>query len=98
MNMYFFYTQPEAGYTVLDGANVSDGAPSIVNNICNSWWGVVGGILALLGVVAAPITSGDTALRSARLIIADFIKLSQKTIAKRFYMNVIYLILAPMNR
>ena len=42
--------------------------------VCSSWLGVAGGILALLGVVAAPITSGDTALRSARLIIAEFIK------------------------
>jgi len=36
-----------------------------------------------LGVVAAPITSGDTALRSARLIIADFIKVEQHSISKR---------------
>jgi carbon starvation protein CstA len=39
-------------------------------------------------VVAAPITSGDTALRSARLIIADFIHLNQKTITKRLYICV----------
>ena len=37
----------------------------------------------MLGVIAAPITSGDTALRSARLIVADFMHLEQKTIAKR---------------
>lgn len=36
------------------------------------WLGTFGGILAMLGVIAAPITSGDTALRSARLIAADF--------------------------
>lgn len=36
-----------------------------------------------MGVVAAPITSGDTALRSARLIIADFIKVEQHSISKR---------------
>ena len=50
--------------------------------------GAFGGILALLGVVAAPITSGDTALRSARLIIADFVKLEQKTIRKRLYICI----------
>ena len=101
--MYFFYNQPEPGYQVLEGASVSDGAPSIVNTICNSWLGVFGGILALLGVVAAPITSGDTALRSCRLIIADFIKLSQKTVRQRFYIciplfaAVIALVLWDMN-
>ena len=101
--MYFFYNQPEPGYAVLQGAAASDSAPSIVNTICNSWLGVFGGILALLGVVAAPITSGDTALRSCRLIIADFIKLSQKTIRKRFYIciplfaAVIALVLWDMN-
>lgn len=63
-------------------------APSIVNLICNDWLGVFGGVLALLGVVAAPITSGDTALRSARLIIADFVKLEQKSISKRLYICV----------
>ena len=63
-------------------------APSIVNLICNDWLGVFGGILALLGVVAAPITSGDTALRSARLIIADFVKLEQQTIRKRLYICI----------
>ncbi len=59
-------------------------APKVVEIICNSWLGVFGGVLALFGVVAAPITSGDTALRSARLIIADFIHMEQKTISKRF--------------
>ena len=49
-----------------------------------SWLGLFGGILAIIGVVAAPITSGDTAFRSARLIIADFIKLPQKDIHKRY--------------
>ena len=86
--MYFFYDQPTPGYALLEGAAASDSAPAIVNTICNSWLGLAGGILALLGVVAAPITSGDTALRSARLIIADFIKLSQKSIRKRFYICI----------
>jgi carbon starvation protein CstA len=39
--------------------------------------------LAILGIVAAPITSGDTALRSARLIAADFLKIDQKPISRR---------------
>ena len=82
--MYFFYDQPTPGYEqVAGGAAAINDAPSIVNKICNEWLGIAGGILALLGVVAAPITSGDTAFRSARLIIADFLHLKQKAIRNR---------------
>lgn len=63
-------------------------APTVVKIVCSSWLGVAGGILALLGVVAAPITSGDTALRSARLIIAEFIGLEQRSMRKRLYVCV----------
>lgn len=60
------------------------GNPSVVvNTICSTWMGKIGAFLAILGVVAAPITSGDTAFRSARLIVADFLKVPQKTFAKR---------------
>ena len=55
----------------------------LVNMICTTWMGRIGAILAVLGVVAAPITSGDTAYRSARLIAADFLHLNQKKIANR---------------
>ena len=51
--------------------------------ISKEWLGTVGGIVAILGIVAAPITSGDTALRSARLIIADFLHMDQKSIKRR---------------
>jgi carbon starvation protein CstA len=60
-------------------------APNVVENVCNGWLGLFGGILAVFGVVAAPITSGDTAFRSARLIIAEALHLDQKPIRKRFY-------------
>jgi carbon starvation protein CstA len=70
------------------GSDATKDAPTIVNLICNDWLGVAGGILALLGVVAAPITSGDTALRSCRLIIADFLKLEQRSIRNRLYVCV----------
>ncbi len=59
----------------------------IVNQICNSWLGTVGAVLAVLGVVAAPITSGDTALRSARLITADFLHLPQGRIWQRILLS-----------
>lgn len=63
-------------------------AAEVVNLISNSWLGKFGGILAVLGVVAAPITSGDTALRSARLIAADFLHIDQKPIAKRLMVAI----------
>lgn len=63
-------------------------AGQIVNTIAMEWLGVAGGLLALLGVIFAPITSGDTALRSARLIAADFMKMSQKKIWKRLALSL----------
>jgi carbon starvation protein CstA len=63
-------------------------APTVVKDVCHGWLGVFGGILALLGVVAAPITSGDTAFRSARLIIAEFIHLEQRSIRRRLYICI----------
>lgn len=63
-------------------------APNVVENVCTGWLGILGGILAIFGVVAAPITSGDTAFRSARLIIAESLHLEQKSILKRFYIAI----------
>ena len=63
-------------------------AAFLVNEISNSLLGKIGGALALLGVVAAPITSGDTAFRSARIIVADFMKLGQGPIKNRLYISV----------
>ena len=65
------------------GSDLSAAAPTVVTKVSRSWLGILGGVLALLGVVAAPITSGDTAFHSARLIMADFIGLDQKPIRKR---------------
>lgn len=63
-------------------------ASLIVNDITKNWLGSVGSVLALLGVVFAPITSGDTALRSARLIVADFLNKEQKTIKSRLAISL----------
>lgn len=60
----------------------------VVNLICNTWMGKVGAALAILGVVAAPITSGDTVFRSARLITSDFLHLSQNKIWKRLVISL----------
>lgn len=63
-------------------------AAEVVNIIAKDWLGAVGGFLAILGVIAAPLTSGDTALRSARLIAADFLHIDQKPIVKRLMISV----------
>ncbi len=56
---------------------------AVATSISKEWLGAIGGVLAILGIVAAPITSGDTALRSARLIAADFFHIDQRPIRKR---------------
>lgn len=63
-------------------------AAFVVNEISNSLLGTFGGFLALLGVVAAPITSGDTAFRSARLIVADFLNFKQGPIKNRLMVSI----------
>ena len=85
VSMWFFYGDPTPGYELIAGAEKGfyTSAPAVVNLVCNDWLGVAGAILAMLGVVAAPITSGDTAFRSARLIVAEWLKLNQRPIAKR---------------
>lgn len=68
---------------------LGNGSPAIlVNDLSRSWLGAFGGVLAVLGVIAAPITSGDTALRSARLIASDFMGIGQKKIIKRLLISV----------
>lgn len=69
-------------------------AAVIVNSITRNWLGAVGGVLAVLGVIAAPITSGDTAFRSARLIVADFVKMEQKSIRRRLYISLPMFVIA----
>ncbi|MFA6705260.1 MAG: carbon starvation CstA family protein, partial [Bacteroidales bacterium] len=63
-------------------------AAIVVKAISDNWLGVFGGFVAMLGVVAAPLTSGDTALRSARLTIADFLKFDQKPIKNRLMISI----------
>lgn len=76
------------GYDNLQ-AYLGNGSPALlVDDLSRSWLGTVGGVLAVLGVIAAPITSGDTALRSARLIAADFSGINQKPIIKRLAVSL----------
>ena len=89
--MWFFYNGGQPGYELIAGGQAKGfhtSAPMVVNLVCRDWLGLLGGILAILGVVAAPITSGDTAFRSARLIIASAVKLPQKAKRNRLYICV----------
>lgn len=84
--MWFFYDSPTPGYEQLAAAKgFHTSAPMVVTTVCQDWLGMLGGVLAILGVVAAPITSGDTAFRSARLIVASALKLNQKPKINRLY-------------
>lgn len=87
---WFFY----GGGAAEVGSGLSAAAPEVVVKVSEGWLGVLGGILAILGVVAAPITSGDTAFRSARLIVADFLRLPQKPIRNRLIISIPLFILA----
>ena len=69
-------------------------ASVIVDAITKEWLGAIGGVLAILGVIAAPITSGDTAFRSARLIVADFLGMEQKSMRRRLYICIPMFIVA----
>ncbi len=76
------------------GSGLSASAPEVVVNVSRGWLGVLGGVLAIMGVVAAPVTSGDTAFRSARLIVADFMGMSQKPIRNRLVISIPLFIVA----
>lgn len=65
-----------------------------VDMICRSWLGKVGAVVAVLGVVVCPITSGDTAFRSLRLTVADFLKSDQKPVMKRLLICIPIFVLA----
>lgn len=78
------------GYDKLAGYMAENGADAgiLVHEVCVKWLGTFGGILAILGVIAAPITTGDTAMRSLRLIISDSIGLQQKKFIKRLLVTL----------
>ena len=78
------------GAAGLAAALDAGGPGGVVHQVCTGTMGLVGGILALLGVVVLPITSGDTAFRVGRLIVADYLRLPQARIGNR------YLIAVPM--
>lgn len=64
------------------------GASNVVYEISTDVLGVFGGVLAVAGVIICPITSGDTAFRSARLILAETFKLDQQKIKNRLLLTI----------
>ena len=81
IGMAFFHGPDSLAAALAEHGN---NAAWAVSTIANTTLGAVGGFVALFGVVAAAITSGDTAFRSARLIVADVLGVEQRAISKRF--------------
>ena len=79
-----FYTCPEA----LNAAISAGGPGNVVTETSLALMGSFGGVLAILGVVALPVTSGDTAFRAARLTIAEVFNISQRSIPARLAIAV----------
>ena len=76
------------GTQILQEALNGSGQSGVVYEISTGMLGNIGGILAIIGVVVCPITSGDTAFRSARLILAEWTKLDQKKIRSRLLITI----------
>ena len=84
------------GSTQLLNEALKSGASNVVYEISTGVLGVVGGVLAVAGVVVCPITSGDTAFRSARLILAETFRLEQKSIKNRLLITLPLLIVGGL--
>ena len=83
--MAFFKVNTADGWSLL---NTTGGNSNSVNEIAKGVLGPVGTVLAIVGVVICPITSGDTALRSCRLIVGEIFKLDQKKIVNRIILTL----------
>ncbi len=84
------------GTTQLLNNALANGASNVVYEISTGVLGVFGGVLAVAGVVVCPITSGDTAFRSARLILAETFKLNQKKIYNRLLITIPLLVIGGL--
>ncbi len=72
----------------LEGLSQAGSAPVVINKVSMGFMGTIGMVLAVLGVVACPITSGDTAFRALRLVISDAFKIDQTKKVNRYYIVV----------
>ncbi|WP_322622368.1 carbon starvation CstA family protein [Aedoeadaptatus coxii] len=70
----------------IDAAMV--GKPAVIGLVANDMLGKIGGLIAIVGIIVLPITSGDTALRSARLMIADHLHIPQKSMKNRLSLSI----------
>ncbi len=83
-----------AGMSLFNGSAglseiLANGGPgAVVSEVSVTMLGAIGGTMAVIGVIILPITSGDTAFRSARMIIADYFKISQKKIVSRLWIAI----------
>ena len=91
-----------AGTTFYDGTQglakafvTYKGAGGVVYDICSGLMGTVGTIIAMIGVIACPVSSADTAFRSARYTICDWFKIDQKPIKNRLALTVPLLAVGP---
>ncbi|MGQ7247383.1 carbon starvation CstA family protein [Halomonas sp. V046] len=73
------------GDNSLSDVLAAGGPAAVVSEVSTAMLGAIGGTLAVLGVIVLPITSGDTAFRSARMIIADYIKVDQRPLMRRIW-------------
>lgn len=73
---------------MIDGVLTKVTPAIAVDMICKSWLGKVGAVIAVIGVVVCPITSGDTAFRSLRLTIADAFNSDQKPVSRRLVVSI----------
>lgn len=84
------------GTTQLLNEALANGASNVVYEISTGVLGTFGGILAVAGVIICPITSGDTAFRSARLILAETFHLDQKKIKNRLLITIPLLVIGGL--
>ena len=82
--MNFFGDANALNQTMAQGHNPA----WVVNLICYTWLGKIGAVLAVIGVIVCPITTGDTAFRSARLTLADMLKIKQLSVKNRLVVTV----------
>ena len=85
----FFYTKDGGMLALLEAGG---GNSTVVYQMCTTLLGPIGGVIAMIGVIACPITSGDTAFRSARLTIADWFNIDQSNKKKRLLLSAPLLI------
>ncbi|MGM0873464.1 MAG: carbon starvation CstA family protein [Bacillota bacterium] len=76
------------GYNGLADILANGGPAAVVREASTAMLGAIGGTLAILGVIVLPITSGDTAFRSARMIIADYLNISQTKFISRIWIAI----------